>query len=436
MCRHASRAGVEGSPDADGLLLLDITIEDGRFSSIDRHHPAPPDPATIDLKGRMVWPCPVDMHTHLDKGHIWPRATGLDGGFAAAIEAVQRDRHMAWGADDVRDRMEFALRCAFAHGTCAIRTHIDSMPPQAEISWPVFAELRQRWADRITLQGVALNPAEDYRGTYGEQLARLVAEHDGILGMFPEQGSQLDADLDRFLATAEAHGLDVDLHVDETGDPAAKALRHLAQAVLRRGFKGRVVAGHCCSLAVHDPTDAARTLDLVAEAGIAVVSLPMCNLYLQGRQPGRTPRWRGITLVHEIKARGIPLAFASDNTRDPFCAYGDLDMHEVFKEAVRIGQLDHPFDDWPATIAATPAAIMGLPEAGRLRPGAPADLVLFEGRAWTEVLARPESRRIVLRAGRPIDTALPAYAELDHLVGAIQPGSAETTAARADSSAD
>ena len=184
------------------------------------------------------------------------------------------------------------------------------------------------------------------------------------------------------------------------------------------------------------PTDAARTLDLVAEAGIAVVSLPMCNLYLQGRQPGRTPRWRGITLVHEIKARGIPLAFASDNTRDPFCAYGDLDMHEVFKEAVRIGQLDHPFDDWPATIAATPAAIMGLPEAGRLRPGAPADLVLFEGRSWTEVLARPESRRIVLRAGRPIDTALPAYAELDHLVGAIQPGSAETTAARADSSAD
>ncbi len=245
--------GVEGSPDADGLLLLDITIEDGRFSSIDRHHPAPPDPATIDLKGRMVWPCPVDMHTHLDKGHIWPRATGLDGGFAAAIEAVQRDRHMAWGADDVRDRMEFALRCAFAHGTCAIRTHIDSMPPQAEISWPVFAELRQRWADRITLQGVALNPAEDYRGSYGEQLARLVAEHGGILGMFPEHGPQLDADLDRFLATAEAHGLDVDLHVDETGDPAAKALRHLAQAVLRRGFKGRVVAGHCCSLAVHDP---------------------------------------------------------------------------------------------------------------------------------------------------------------------------------------
>jgi cytosine deaminase len=57
---------------------------------------------------------------------------------------------------------------------------------------------------------------------------------------------------------------------------------------------------------------------------------------------------------------------------------------------------------------------MGMPDA-RLAPGGPADLVILEGRTWTEVLARPQCRRIVLRAGRPIDTAPPPYAELDHL---------------------
>ena len=420
-------------PEGDGLVLLDITLEDGRIREVAEHDPAGAGPTRIDLKGRMVWPCPVDMHTHLDKGHIWPRTTGLDGGFAAAIEAVYRDQAGGWTAGDVCQRMEFSLRCAYAHGTCAIRTHIDSTAPLAETSWPVVAGMRERWADRITLQAVSLNPAQDFRGPYGERVASLVAEHGGILGMFPEPGPQLSADLDRFLALAEAHGLDVDLHVDESGDPSAKALRHLAEAVLRRGFKGRVVAGHCCSLAVHDPDEAARTLDLVAEAGIAIVSLPMCNLYLQGRQPGRTPRWRGITLVHEIRARGIPLAFASDNTRDPFFAYGDLDMHEVFREAVRIGHLDHPFGDWPASIAVTPAAIMGLAGVGQIRPGVPADLILFEGRSWTELLARPESRRIVLRAGCPIDTTLPAYAELDHLFKRVQPGATRTTAARVGS---
>ena len=37
-----------------------------------------------------------------------------------------RDREANWTADDVRARMDFALRCAFAHGTGAIRTHLDS----------------------------------------------------------------------------------------------------------------------------------------------------------------------------------------------------------------------------------------------------------------------------------------------------------------------
>ncbi|MFX4381294.1 amidohydrolase family protein, partial [Acinetobacter baumannii] len=90
-------------------------------------------------------------------------------------------------------------------------------------------------------------------------------------------------------------------------------------------------------------------------AGLAVVSLPMCNMYLQDRTAGRTPRWRGITLLHEMKARGISVSVSSDNTRDPFYAYGDLDGLEVFREAVRIAHLDHPFDDWPRIVTSTPA---------------------------------------------------------------------------------
>ncbi len=55
--------------------------------------------------------------------------------------------------------MDFALRCAFAHGTRAIRTHLDSIPPQPEISWPVFREMRAEWAGRIDLQAASLMDA-------------------------------------------------------------------------------------------------------------------------------------------------------------------------------------------------------------------------------------------------------------------------------------
>ena len=157
-------------------------------------------------------------------------------------------------------------------------------------------------------------------------------------------------------------------------------------------------------------------MDRVAEAGIAVVSLPMCNLYLQDRHAGRTPRWRGVTLLHELTARGVPVAVASDNTRDPFYAYGDLDMLEVFREAVRILHLDHPVAPGRAAVARTPAEIIGRPDRGVIAAGGPADLVLFRARTWTELLSRPQSDRTVLRSGKAIDRTLPDYRELDDLM--------------------
>ena len=65
---------------------------------------------------------------------------------------------LAQTAGDIRKRMNFGLRCAYAHGVAAIRTHLDSIPPQEAISWPVFAQLREEWAGRVELQAVSLAP--------------------------------------------------------------------------------------------------------------------------------------------------------------------------------------------------------------------------------------------------------------------------------------
>jgi cytosine/creatinine deaminase len=107
---------------------------------------------------------------------------------------------------------------------------------------------------------------------------------------------------------------------------------------------------------------------------------------------------------------------ASDNTRDPFYAYGDLDMLEVFREATRILHFDHNGTEWPRAVSATPADIMRLDRHGRIEAGDAADLVLLRARSLTELVARPQGDRTVLVAGRPIDTTLPDYRELDGLM--------------------
>lgn len=403
--------------DADDLARVDIMVSGGIIARVEPAGVGRREGEVVfDLDGGQVWPCFVDMHTHLDKGHIWPRMPNPDGSFMGALEATATDREARWAADDVRARMEFSLRCAYAHGTRAIRTHLDSTPPQHGISWPVFAEMRDRWAGRIELQAATILGLDRMEPGIGEEIVQTVVEHSGVLGAVTEMDSRVGERLRWMCRQADEHGLDLDLHVDESLDPNDRALEAVADAVIDTGFQGTVTCGHCCALSVLPDDAIDRTLDKVAEANLAIVSLPMCNMFLQDRQSGRTPQRRGVTLLHEMKARGIRIAIASDNTRDPFYGYGDMDGLEVFTQAVRIAHLDRPIGDWPLTLTNTPAAIMGLASPAAIMPDGPADLILFKGRGYSELLSRPQGDRIVLRDGKPIDTTPPDFRDLDHLM--------------------
>jgi cytosine deaminase len=401
-----------------GIESVDITIEAGRITGIT---PAASGPGE-DLDRGLVLPAFVDIHTHLDKGQIWARKENPDGTWLGALLAVQSDRERNWASDDVERRMDFSLRCAFAHGTAAIRTHLDSAPPQHEISWDLFARMRERWAGRIELQAVALvGPDTLLDPAALDAVARKAKEFGGLLGGSVAVFEHSKRAMLRVVDKAGELGLDLDLHTDETGDPSSHALLHLAEAVIETGYTGKVLAGHCCVLTVQDDRIVQTTIDRVAEAGIRIVSLPMCNMYLQDRAPGghRTPIRRGVTLVHEFRAAGVPVAIASDNTRDPFYAYGDLDGMEVLREGARILHFDHPQDEawaWARTVGADAAAIAGFDYGATIEVGAPADLVVTRARSWTELMTRPQHDRRVMRAGEWINTTLPDYRELDDLM--------------------
>jgi len=404
---------IAGRQTRENLSLVDIEVVEGVINRIvpalNVQYPAP----CFDLRGGVVWPCFVDMHTHLDKAHIWERSPNPDGTFAGALEAAKTDGQKYWDAEDVYRRMEFGLKCSYAHGTKAIRTHIDSFGEQGEISWKVFKALQAEWKDRLILQAVSLVSLDYYQTPEGVALANCTAEIEGILGGVAYMHPELDSQLDAVFSLAKERDLDLDFHTDENGEPDSICLQRIIAAAIRHQFTGKIICGHCCSLAVQKPEVVEKTLNMVKQLGIGIVSLPMCNLYLQDRQANRTPRWRGVTILHELKKQGIPVAVASDNCRDPFYSFGDHDVLEVFTQAVRIAHLDMPYSDWPCIVTKTPADLINLPNVGRIGVGLPADLILFKGRNFSELLSRPQHDRIVVRNGKSIDTTLPDYSELD-----------------------
>jgi cytosine deaminase len=408
-----------GPLDYDGFAIVDILVDEEVIAKIAPHGTVGfGDAPEVAMSGRIVLPLFVDVHTHLDKGHIWRRMRNRSGDFPSAVAATIEDRSANWSAADVAARMEFSLRCAYGHGTTAIRTHIDSVGPQTRISWPVLAEARERWRGRIDIQASPLFTIDHMADAshVADLEAMLDAHGSGILGAAIRMEPNLRDGLRIFFELAERKGWELDFHVDESSDPAARSLKVIADIAIERRFARPILVGHCCSLALQEDDERQRTIDAVARAGLSVVSLPMCNMFLQDRQAGRTPRWRGVTALHELKRAGVDVVIASDNTRDPFYPYGDLDMMEVWREGVRILHLDYPFADWAEAVNSAPARAMGL-DRGRLRPGGPADMILTQAREFTELLARPQSDRIVLRAGETSNATPPSYAELDGLEG-------------------
>jgi len=416
--RSKDWATVADGATRDGLLQVDIEIANGAIASIATagmlttySHPS------LDLQGGMVFPCFVDLHTHLDKGHIWERCPNPDGTFDSALETVLVDAGQNWTSADLYRRMEFGLKCSYAHGTKAIRTHLDAAGKLADISFEVFKTLREEWRDRLILQAVCLVSLDYFLTPEGERLADQVAEMGGILGGVAFMNPDIKTQIDRAFALAKDRNLNLDFHADETADPSSICLQLIAQATQHHRYQDRVVCGHCCSLAMQPTEVAHATIKDVKQAKIGIVSLPLCNLYLQDRHPSQTPHWRGVTLLHELKQAGVAVAVSSDNCRDPFYGYGDHDALEVLSWSTKIAHLDRPYSDWCRTITSTPADLMGLPTVGRIGVGLPADLVLFKARRYSELFSRSQRDRTVLRQGQAIDTTLPDYAELDPYVG-------------------
>jgi cytosine deaminase len=74
------------------LTARDIVFENGKLTQIAPAGTLPEGAGGLDLDGGLVLPTLVDVHTHLDKGHIWPREPNPDGTFQGALQAVGRDR--------------------------------------------------------------------------------------------------------------------------------------------------------------------------------------------------------------------------------------------------------------------------------------------------------------------------------------------------------
>ena len=400
----------------DGRTGIDLLVRDGRIAALGPGLAAGDESPVIDAAGQLLSPPFVDAHFHLDAtlSHGLPRVNAS----GTLLEGIT-----LWG--ELKPQLtqealvERALQyCdwAVAKGVLAIRSHVDVCDDRL-LAVEALLHVRERVKPYLDLQLVAFPQDGLLRSPNAlANLKRALDRGVDVVGGIPhfERTMAEGAESVKILCELAAErGLRVDMHCDESDDPASRHIDTLVFHTQRLGLQGRVTGSHLTSMHSMDDYHVSKLLPLMREAGVHAVANPLINITLQGRHDGY-PKRRGMTRVPELLAAGINVGFGHDCVLDPWYSLGSADMLEVAAMGLHVAQMTSQaqmrqcFD----AVTVNNARILGLDDAGGygLAVGGPADFVLLQAGDPVEAIRLRATRLLVVRRGQVLACAAPAQA--------------------------
>jgi cytosine deaminase len=353
----------------------------------------------------------VEPHIHLDAvltvGQPRPNVSGsLFEGIAVWAERV-RDLTV----EDVQQRVRQVLRWQVANGVQSIRSHVDVCDPELT-ALRALVELREEVRGVVDLQLVAF-PQQGILGfPNGTELMRQAVELGAdVVGGIPHYELTREdgvASVQFLMGLADEHGLMVDVHCDETDDEHSRFVEVMAAETIRRGMEGRVTASHTTAMHSYNAAYAYRLINNIARAKLNMVTNPLDNSVLQGRFDTGPVR-RGHTRVKQLQEAGVTVCIGHDSVMDPWYPLGYGDPLQAAFVLAHFGHMSGA-EELPRLIdmiTVDAATTLGLP-ANRLRPGDPADLVVYDAPSDVDALRLVAPRTLVLRGGQVLARTEPA----------------------------
>jgi cytosine deaminase len=388
--------------------LSDIGVSGGRIVAAAE---AADGAEVLELGGRLVTPPLIEPHIHLDAvltvGQPRPNVSGsLFEGIAVWAERVASLSYA-----DVQDRVRQVLRWQLACGVQHVRSHVDVCDPKLT-ALRALVDLREEARGLVDLQLVAF-PQQGILGFDGgrELMRKAVELGADVVGGIPHYELTREDGVESVkfaMALADEHGLPVDIHCDETDDDHSRFVEVMAAETIRRGMSGRVTASHTTAMHSYNSAYAYRLINNIARAGLHMVTNPLDNSVLQGRFDTGPVR-RGHTRIKQLAEAGVNVCIGHDSVMDPWYPLGYGDPLQAAFVLVHYGQMsgDAELRALIEMITVRPARALGVPDYG-LRPGGPADLVVFDAPSEADALRLVAPRTLVLRGGQVVARSVPA----------------------------
>ncbi|MBI3196929.1 MAG: amidohydrolase family protein [Rhodospirillales bacterium] len=345
----------------------------------------------LDVAGALLLPPLVDGHIHLDKtllGLPWVPNQATGNNVADRIEAERKVR--ATRTVPEVETGSNLVRQVVAGGTLHMRSHVDIDNQLGLRNLHEVLKIRDRFRGLVSIQIVAFPQSGILRspGT-ADLLDAAIAEGADLVGGLDPVGidGDLDGHLEAIFAIAERRGVGVDIHLHDGGESGIAQLIAIAERTTASGLQGKSAVSHAFALGSVPADVAARTADVLARAGVAIMS----------HGPGGAPI-PPLALLHQ---HGVVVFGGSDNIRDAWSPFGNGDMLE---RAMMIGyranyRHDHELEFAFDMVTGAAARILGIEGYG-VAVGAAADLVVVEAGSVAEAVAARPRRKLVIKAGK------------------------------------
>ncbi len=360
-----------------------ITLRGGDIAAIG---PAPAvDGRSSGAPTHLALPSFADPHLHPDRAYVGsPRPPrSLEDAIELGV------RPAGYVVETAGERAERLFTTLSLNGATRARGHVGCLPRAiAPPRWPVMAQVREDLSERIEIELVAF--AVEGTLTDADELNRLRSDlQQGryqLIGGSPNHDTQPHRAVRAIMKLASETGVDVDVHIDETLDPALLLMNYALAEVEAANLGGRVSFSHCCLLSALPEQQTRALARRMAGLGVTVNCQPRTNLILH-EYGVHAPR-RALAPINLLQEEGVSVRLGVDNVDDTFCPFPTADPLEVGYLARVAG---HLYDD--------PRLLSALCNGrSTLRIGDRADVVLVEADTINQALAiRPA--RVTMRAG-------------------------------------
>ncbi len=391
-------------------------VKDGKFAAIGPDLTPFPGEETVDLGGKLVLPPFIESHVHLDTcltagDPVW----NMSGTLFEGIECWSK-RKDKLSREDIRERVNRAVRLYAAHGVQFIRTHVDVTDPSL-VAMETMVELREELRDTMDIQIVAFPQEGILSYPNGKELMRsavkLGADAVGAIPHFEFTREYSVESLNFALELAAKENKLVDVHCDEIDDEASRGLETVAARALELGLYDKVTASHTTAMHSYNNAYVVRLMRLLKMSRINFVSNPLVNTHLQGRMD-TYPKRRGITRVKELTEAGLNVSFGHDDIFDPWYPMGTGSLRDVVFMGLHVCQMMGYEEIMGAYkfITTNAAKTLHLGEGYGIEEGRPASFIVLDGSNYYDALNTNAPVLSSYKKGRKIAESTPGASKV------------------------